>query len=655
MKQTSLFDDFNESTLKIERSTLLYEDLDIRSILSNWADLGWIRAIDLELALHLSDIAPNTSAWVTLALAMTSHQLGRGHICIDLERVYSDPDRYLALPPEFGLTAGAVLPSTLFNQLSSEQWLAQFEHDSMVGPPNENKPLVLEGSLLYMRRLWHTEVHVAQGIVSRLQTSFDVDTSTFVHLEELFGQSNTLDWQRVACAVAVSQKLSVITGGPGTGKTTTVVKILALLQRVASEKGSPLEIALAAPTGKAAARLATSIKGAISQLPQTYQCNIPSSVDTIHRLIGVSPSGGLNRYRKGEPLPIDLLVVDEASMIDIELFAALLDAISENTQLVFLGDKDQLASVEAGAVLADVCRHASAGGYSEKALKVLDHLAGASVSHWQSQLIDVPTQVPLNDVIAMLRVSYRFGSDSGIGYLADVINKGDAGAALNAFKGSFDDISRQSSKSLKQGLSDLILSSQGYRPYLEAMTTDLQDPLRLLALFDQFRILSGVRRGPEGVESINDMCEQILMSEGLIDASSEWYPGRPIMITANDYAIGLANGDVGLCLMRDNQLSVAFTQGDGCIKWVHPMRLESVETAYAMTVHKAQGSEFSHTVYVSPSRNNPVLTRELLYTAVTRASKHFTLLELKQSVLEQTIASNVARASGLYNRIQALS
>ena len=655
MKQHSFFDDIDASHPANKVPDTLETAIDVRQILEQWAELGWIRTLDLELALHLSDIAPHSSDWVTLALAMTSHQLGRGHICIDLGRVYNDPDRYLALPPEFGRATDAVLPSTLFAQLSRESWFAQFKDDPLVGSPSEGNPLVLDGHLLYLHRLWRTEVRVAEGFVRRLKRTVDVDVSIRDHLDELFGQTDTLDWQRVACAVAATHSISVITGGPGTGKTTTVVKLLALLQRVASDKKAPLEIALAAPTGKAAARLATSISGAVSKLPDAYQQNIPTTVDTIHRLIGVSPSGGQNRYRKGETLPIDLLVVDEASMIDIELFAALLEAISDDTQLVLLGDKDQLASVEAGAVLADVCRNALAGGYSEQTLGVLDSLAGASVSQWQRQLTQKPTPVPLNNAVAMLRVSYRFGAESGIGCLADAINNSDTVGALNAFKAPFKDISRHVSRALRKDLATIILGATGYRNYLEGVATNSDHPLALLEQFDQCRILSGVRRGPEGIESLNKMCEEILARAGLINTESEWYQGRPIMITANDYAIGLANGDVGLCLYRNGQLSVAFAKGDGTVKWVHPMRLEAVETAYAMTVHKAQGSEFAHTVYVSPSRNNPVLTRELLYTAVTRASEHFTLLDLNQSVLEQTITSNIARASGLYDRIQALS
>lgn len=600
-------------------------ELDLTDTLELWFDAGWIRSIDMELTLHLSELFDNRSAWAGLALVLVSHQLGRGHSCVDVYSLYKDPDRYLALPPEFARASGIPLPSALFKQLTKTEWLNEVNQSSLMGRPEENTPLVFDHERLYLRRMWQVETRVAERLKQRISVSSSNRDQLEKYLNQLFPHiDETVDWQRIACAKSAVRRFSVITGGPGTGKTTTVVKLLALMKRLADDQSDTLDIALAAPTGKAAARLSASIGGALERLPEGFGHGLHAQVDTVHRLIGVSSTGRRNRYRKGHTLAVDLLIVDEASMLDIELFDALLDALSDRTQLILLGDKDQLASVEAGSVLADLCL--------------------------------VESDSKPEGFVSQLKTSHRFTSESGIGQLAGAVNQGSLNEYHEVWQQAYSDIHNHSGPDLTKLIADRVLSSNGdlpgYSHYLSLLTQPDCDPLQVLKLFDHFRLLTPLRRGPEGVESLNKICETILARKGLIDLSEEWYVGRPVMVTANDYAVGLANGDVGVCLVREGKLSVAFINESGdAVRWIDPIRLESVETAYAMTVHKSQGSEFKHTAYVSPSRANPVLSRELLYTAITRASSQFTLIEMNSSVTQQTITTQTDRASGLYKRL----
>ena len=600
-------------------------DFNLNEILDLWLEAGWIRSIDMELALHLSELYDNHSHWAGLALVLVSHQLGRGHSCVDVHSLYKDPDRYLALPPEFARVSGIPLPSELFNRFTKGDWLNAVMQSPLLGLPHENTPLVFDQERLYLRRMWQVEARVSDRLKQRIAVSSINRDSLEEYLNQLFPSCEaTIDWQRVACAKSAVKRFAVITGGPGTGKTTTVVKLLALLKRIADDKGETFDIALAAPTGKAAARLSSSIGGALERLPEGFGEGLHAQVDTVHRLIGVSSSGRINRYRKGHTLAVDLLIVDEASMLDIELFDALLDALSDRTQLILLGDKDQLASVEAGSVLADLCR--------------------------------VESDSNPEGFVSLLKTSHRFNSESGIGQLANAVNQGSLHGYQEVWQQAYSDIHRQSGADLRQQIADRVLSSDpdlpGYMSYLSKLTEQGCDPIEVIRLFDHFRLLTPLRRGPEGVESLNRLCEAVLARRGLIDPSEDWYIGRPVMVTANDYAVGLANGDVGVCLLREGRLSVAFiNETADAVRWIDPIRLESVETAYAMTVHKSQGSEFKHVAYLSPSRANPVLSRELLYTAITRASSQFTLIEMNSSVTQQTITTQTDRASGLYDRL----
>ena len=364
------------------------------------------------------------------------------------------------------------------------------------------------------------------------------------------------DWQKLACALALRQRLTVISGGPGTGKTTTVVRLLALLQTPAVEAGKPLRIRLAAPTGKAAARLTESIGRQVGALPvdDAVRDAIPTEVSTLHRLLGSLPDSRHFRHHAGNPLALDVLVVDEASMIDLEMMANVLDALPPQARLVLLGDKDQLASVEAGAVLGDLCRRADAGCYSAATLEWLQQVSGQSLAESGLQPGDETTHL-LEQQTAMLRHSHRFGADSGIGELARAVNRCDATAARDLLqRGQFADIHSRRLQDLRDPeFAALVLGSEGGLPGYGAYLSTLQaqrpgadamadDPRwqawagDVLRAFDRFQLLCAVRRGDWGVEGINQRVADLLTRRGLLHADKLWYEGRPVLVTRNDYS-----------------------------------------------------------------------------------------------------------------------
>jgi exodeoxyribonuclease V alpha subunit len=653
----------------------------LETLLQRWQERGWIRALDLALGRFLQELAPETSPLVLLAGVLTSHQLGRGHICVDIDNLLSAPDTALSLPPdgEFG-EALPDRPVELLQGLGRSEWLAALQNSTLVGAGDPPSPLVLEAgsTRLYLYRQWRYEVEVAERIGQRL-TDLPVDeTRLQQRLGELFAPvEGRLDWQQLACALVAGRRFGIITGGPGTGKTTTVVRLLALLQSLARDEGRVLRIRLAAPTGKAAARLTESISGAVDRLPAQLQQDIPREVTTLHRLLGTRANSRRFVHHADNPLHADLVVVDEASMIDLEMMHQLLAALPSRARLILLGDKDQLASVEAGSVLGDLCEGADQGGYTSATLAQLQRLTGLDVAAWQASE-GKPSEQPLAQAIAMLRHSHRFGADSGIGALARAVNQGQPDAVNQVLNSGYADLSLTILKgSEDHALERLVLDGgsqpaaegaapQGYRHYLqqlallrpvEATTEALDDWAReVLTAFGQFQLLCALRRGPWGVEGLNERIATALVRAELIERAEGWYEGRPVLVTRNDYGLGLMNGDIGITLTRPDEqgkpvLRVVFPLADGSLKWVLPSRLQAIETVYAMTVHKSQGSEFAHTALLLPPAVNPVLTRELVYTGITRASRWFSLLLAHRGRLDDAVRARVRRASGLRGRL----
>lgn len=664
-------------------------------LLNDWMGLGWLRALDIALVKLLAKLDPDAQPLLLLAIALTSHQLGHGHICLDLQSVLRDADLALLLPPEGQLVEPQqVLPSQLLAKVSLSSWLAAVQNSVLLYRNEQAAPLVLYEGRLYLYRYWQYEVSVAEQLVRRIDTMMPLADDFTERLTDLFseplivdGQRQT-DWQKVACAMAAQGQLTLITGGPGTGKTTTVVRLLALLQQTAVQTGQALRIQLAAPTGKAAARLTESIGAQVASLSVTdsVKNSIPTEVTTLHRLLGSLPNTRHFRHNSNNPLVVDVLVIDEASMIDLEMMHNVLQAMPKHARLILLGDKDQLASVEAGSVLGDLCADAELGYYTADTQQKLEQLCNEPV-HAEPWCFGDAIRHRLAQRTVMLRHSRRFDRDSGIGLLANAVNQGDQGQAWQLLQKPSADISYlQLSNSKNVDFERLLLGDNnlhnnhpGYGYYLQMLQEqrpEADQPFTaecwqewagaVLSAFDQFRLLCALRKGSYGVIGLNERIANLLHTKGLISSADGWYEGRPVLVTQNDYSLGLMNGDIGIALLLPNNeaavgepphlLRVVFARndGEGGVRFVLPSRLTAVETVFAMTVHKSQGSEFTHTALILPDRINPVLTKELLYTGITRAKNKFTLVESQVGIFKASVLRKVERISGLNQAIQAM-
>lgn len=584
-----------------------------------------LSTLDLAFAQSLQAAQPSADARHLQLAAMVSQQFALGHACLDLS----------TLAPEWQ-QAAASLP-----------WVVS---DTTGEGARPNSPLVLDGARLYLRRNWQAEQRIRASIAQRLVQPCPVPENLAQRLTQLFDTpgahaSAAPDWQKVACALAARRRLTLITGGPGTGKTTTVVRLLALLQSTLPAGAHPLRIALAAPTGKAAARLGESIASAVQRLPAGLQHHIPDKAVTLHKLLQVRPDA---LAQPAPELAVDLVVVDEASMIDLEMMARLLGAVPLTASLILLGDKDQLASVEAGAVMGQLCAHAEQGAYNPETLAWVAQVTGQDLSAWGGEGAELAQQT------VMLRYSRRFADDSEIGRWAKAVNAGHVAGVQTLWQQApaWQPKRTTSVQRLQPAQpSDLRLSAlaqQGWQGWLGLLAaqgaqgaSDAQAGAALQA-FSQFQVLCSVREGPWGTHSLNRR-----LAHSLGFATDGWYAGRPVMVTRNDYHLKLMNGDIGLCLRHANGLRVAFSDGAGGIRWVLPSRLDAVESVFAMTVHKSQGSEFDHVALVLPDQAVAVMTRELLYTGITRARQQLTLVVPQARVLLRAVALKVSRQGGL--------
>nr|WP_315290905.1 exodeoxyribonuclease V subunit alpha [Serratia proteamaculans] len=603
--------------------------------------LGVLRPLDLQFA---RVVAGSDEPEMLLAAACLSAEAGAGHVCLMLEQLLPE-NLFDGRQPELAQAAWLAA-----GQLDVAGWQQRLSASAAVGDGSTAMPMVLQQQRLYLQRMWQNEGEVAEFISGDSLPQAVEEAELRTILDQLFGEAtDEPDWQKIAAAVAATRRIAVISGGPGTGKTTTVAKLLAALVQLA--EGRRLRIQLAAPTGKAAARLTESLGSAGKQLALTpeQRALFPTEASTLHRLLGAQPNSQRMRYHSGNRLHLDVLVVDEASMVDLPMMARLIAALPAQARVIFLGDRDQLASVEAGAVLGDICRFAEQG-YSVARAEQLSRLTGCLLQGESAQ-----AEAVVRDSLCLLRKSYRFDANSGIGQLASAVNTGNGKLALAALDGRFSDVSGYP-----------LAETQDYQALLDACVTDYRDYLRqvvagadavaVLAAFGRFQVLCALREGPFGIAGLNERIETGLQRAGLIQrkpgAAGRWYSGRPVMIGRNDSALGLFNGDIGIALRDETgELRVHFQLPDGSIKSVQPSRLPAHETAYAMTVHKSQGSEFDHTVLVLPNHFLPVLTRELVYTAITRARRQLSLYAI-DAVLMRAIRTPTQRRSGLAERLQ---
>ena len=532
-------------------------------------------------------------------------------------------------------------------------------------PPNladTPKPLVIEGSRLYLNRYWRYETRLVKNVLGRASYQFACVENEAL-LDKYFpvnASDSDVDWQRQAAKAASEQALTIITGGPGTGKTSTVLKVLALLQEL---NNGELAISLAAPTGKAAMRLQQSLlEGKRSlALGDALLASIPEKVSTLHRLLGPINQSNQFRHNEQHPLNCDVLVIDESSMIDLAMMSKLLDALAPSARLILLGDKDQLASVESGAVLNDLCTSLPrqtielkktwrfSGAIKDLAAAINSQQAEQSWLLLNEQSIRPGDSLPHQLTIKPATVTPSvIKSDQQIS-LFDVPDVSDTSQPIISTEVTAMTRSETSINLLKEDWLDQ--AYQQYQGYIKQVKAD-NNPHAALAAFSRFQVLCAVRQGEFGVEGVNWALEKRLYSSSK-QTHLPWYHGKPVMITRNDPSLGLFNGDIGICLNDDtSQLRVWFNDSKGHFRAVMPARLPQYETVYAMTIHKSQGSEFEHVMIVLPDKPLPILSSELLYTGVTRAKKHVDIAS-GELVFNYTVNQQVIRNSGIPAKIRA--
>ncbi|HOX02144.1 MAG TPA: exodeoxyribonuclease V subunit alpha [Verrucomicrobiota bacterium] len=646
-------------------------------------DSDWFHPIDRHFSGLMRRLAGGAAPELALAAALASRQLADGHSCVCLADF---ADRPL---PNGNASGSAIVCPTL------ERWKESLRATALVGGPGESKPLILDGSSrLYLHRYWQYEQAIAQDLRERCQQPpFDIYPAALKDsLERLFPTTTRgPNWQKIAAFTAVRQPFSIITGGPGTGKTWTIAGVLALLlEQPGSET---LSIRLAAPTGKAAARLQECLARSLDRLkcaPEVKgRLQAMALGTTIHRLLEPIPRSAGFRYHRNHPLPVQVLVIDEASMVSLSLMARLLAAFEKSgTRLLLVGDKDQLPSVDPGGVLGDLCRAASINRFSSAFVEEYRQCTGDALETAGGRKGSAGS--PLDDAVVQLQVNYRSGNAAALNSVSAQVNAGDhvkvcrllqeagpagspiawqphheppphgpRGRAQNEadLLGSGDPCANPGAengfpdpRAIRKTIRDLV--AEHYVPAIEAAS-----PEKALEALARFRILCAVREGPYGWIALNRAVEAIL-AEAVPHLAPRIrlgiYPGKPVMVTVNNYSLMLYNGDTGVCWTADNGASlVHFPDEKGALRAIARDRLPAFETAFAMTIHKSQGSEFDHVLIVLPETDSPLLTRELVYTGLTRAKKSARLL-CSQALLSDVIQRTAQRRSGLAEALGAL-
>jgi len=602
-------------------------------LLAQFNRAGVLMAADVHVASMLARLGWDVDELVALAAALAVRAPRVGHVLVDLATVR---ETATADAEDEADLSGLPWPAL-------ELWTEHVASSPAVsvgdGGPDD-RPLRLVGTGLYLDRYWRDEVSVASDLIARSSAEpFSPEEALLRDGLARLLHDDLGGLQRTAAEIAVRRHFSVIAGGPGTGKTTTVARLLALLEEQAAISGGPpLLVALAAPTGKAAARMAEAVhaEGRKLDVDEVVRARLLTlGASTVHRLLGRHPASA-NRFRhnRDNRLPHDVVIVDETSMMSLPLMARLLEAVQEDARLVLLGDQEQLASVEAGAVLGDIVGPAAAS---------LSAASGTS---------------PVGECITVLRTNHRFRGP--LAELASAVRAGDEDAVLAALSEGPAGPEGPEAPSITRWLAVDVASADDAA--LEPVHSAVRALGRLLAdagrhgdgngaldALGQLRLLCAHRAGPAGASTWNARVER-WVADGPVSSEGGWYVGRPVIVTQNDYSLGLFNGDTGVVIARpDGGLTVAFRRGAEIVT-VSPSRLAAVDTAFAMTAHRAQGSEFDEVVVLLPPASSRILTRELLYTAVTRARRSVVLVGTEESV-RAAVSRPIARASGLTARL----
>ena len=632
-----------------------------------------LRAVDIALADTLRRLNPDSDEITLAGAALASLAVGTGNTAYDPARPHLLLGSVPGLPEE-------------------DEWIAAWRASPWVSEPDSDAiapascPLVLENGLLYLRRYREYERGLASGL-KRLATQppVSVDLAAIRPLfAALFPEAEEGDRQARAAALALIQSLLLITGGPGTGKTSTIARLLLLLIAQADANGRELRIALAAPTGRAADRMSESLHAAVANLEASsvlqskWLAALPQQASTLHRLLGSRPGSPRFQHHAAQPLPFDVIVVDEASMVDMPLMCKLVDAVADGARLILLGDRDQLPSVEAGDVLSAIGDAAGDGDMLPEALastlqpllsvvprrsdrrsdasrettqRTPDHpeqsdmfdskVADSSIA---THVAPTPEHSPLFGHRVQLVRGYRQSAELDLSPLANAVRDGDADAALGYLRaGRLRGVHfhEEANSPLASDSRNLLLA------HWRALAMETE-PAAALAAADRLRLLTALREGPQGASTLNAQIE-----EALAGAQRETYfHGRLLLITENSYRHGLFNGDVGICLRQaDGNIAVFFSRGGQDVRAFHPAALPAHASAFALTVHKAQGSEFDSVWLQLPRQPTRVLTRELVYTALTRARREVHVCASAES-LRQALARRVQRTSGLAARLR---
>ena len=618
---------------------MVMDTTSISETLNNLASRGILRAIDKMFAEFIARQEVGDKQLAAMIAAYLSVRLGSQDTCVavkDIEQIFLPEYRF---------------PDTDALRLKMQN--ISLVSDVNTGDTCIDKPIILDRGNLYLQRYWHYELRLSTNLLARAGRSRDLNEDhAKVLLAQLFvDSSEQTDWQKVAVCVAAMNHLSIITGGPGTGKTTTVAKLLALLNGLATKEQRSLKIELVAPTGKAAARLSESMSQASDRLPTSLQGNLPAHCSTIHRLLKTIPNSQSFRFNRNNPLHLDVLIVDEASMVDLPLMCKLFEAVPAHAQVIMLGDKEQLASVEAGSVLSDICQAAMPDkiqpDYSPDMMAKLQKLGVGSLP------VSSASSKRISDNLVNLQKSHRFSATSGVGQLAKAINAGQIPKTYALFSSrEYDDVSWLADKD-QHHLVQVLLPV--FKRYIAAIGHgDLEKAFESLSLQ---QVLCAQKNGKWGVIELNQMIEGELAYQGMIDLGREHYLGRPVMLNENDHSLRLFNGDIGVTMpdkANGGVMKVWFPEPDGRYRGVLPSRLPSHDTVFAMTIHKSQGSEFAN-VYMclpepNPGQSTRGLSRELIYTGLTRARNTFTLYAQQQQI-NQCIVQRCVRSSGLTMRL----